>query len=482
MKSWLIPARRVLEATPEQVVATGATLGGSSYRDPIDGDTGYKRIGRGGRDVPNWTFEKARENSVAAYRLNPMATAVIDTHVAFSVGDKGVSWQATNPDVAEIVREFWDDPANILGQRQELLLRSQLILGETLLELMVAENSGVVRFSPIDPSHIQQVVCRKGNPLWPEKVVLPPFADGGEEAREFTIVQFDDDTGLRNGEAMFWAPFRTLSTDTRGMPLMAPILDWLDNYDLVLSNLVDRTALMRHLAYSVRVEGEWSDVDAYAARRGGNHVPQSGTVEFHNDTIEWKPISAQTGAMEDTVANQSVLTNISAGSGLAKTWLAEPDGANRATSLSMAEPVRRRVGTVQNVWLCQVTELVRFAVDRAVAAKRLPAMVESQDPKTGTATEIPASQSVTVQGPEITAADSQITAQVLLNLSTGLEKLVAIGALSREAAQVAAQKAWEDYVGVPFSAELGKPDAPIDDVATKVEEAEKARLRLVGRR
>lgn len=474
----------MLEATPEQVVATGATLGGSSYRDPIDGDIGYKRVGRGGRDVPYWTFEKARENSVAAYRMNPMATAVIDTHVAFAVGDKGVSWQATNTEVAEIVREFWDDPANLLGQRQELLLRSQLILGETLLELMVTEHSQVVRFNPIDPSHIQNVVCRKGNPLWPEKVILPPFVAEGDD-REFTIVQFNDQTGLREGEAMFWAPFRTLSTDTRGMPLMAPILDWLDSYDTVLSNLIDRTALMRHLAYSVTVEGDQTDVDAYVTARGGIHVPPSGTIEVHNESVKWESISAQTGAMEDTVANQSVLTNIASGAGLSKVWLAEPDGANRATSMSMAEPVRRRVGAVQNVWLCQITELVRFAVDRAVAAKRLPEKVEAKDPRTGETTEIPASQAVIVTGPEITAADSQLTAQTLLNLSTGLEKLVQIGVLSREAAQVCAQKGWEDYMGIPFSADLGKPDAPVDDIATEVDKAKKteeSRLRVVGGR
>jgi hypothetical protein len=481
MRSWLIPARRVLEATPEQIVATGASLGGSSYRDPIDGDIGFKRVGRGSREVPYWTFEKAREASVAAYRMNPMATAIIDTHVAFAVGDKGVSWQATNPEVAEVVREFWADPANLLGERQELLLRSQLILGETLLEMMVGGKSGVVRFSPIDPSHIQSVQCRSGNALWPEKVLLPPFVAEGE-AREFEIVAVNDDTGLREGEAMFWAPFRTLSTDTRGMPLMSSILDWLDNYDLVLSNLIDRTALMRHLAYSVEVDGSWEEVDAYAARRGGYHVPPSGSIEIHTADIKWNPISAQTGAMEDTVANQAVLTNIASGSGLSKTWLAEPDGANRATSLSMAEPVRRRVGSVQNVWLCQITELTRFAVDRAVAAKRLPEMVDSKDPRTDQSTQIPASQAVIVTGPEITAADSQITAQTLLNLSTGLEKLVAIGALSREAAQVAAQKAWEDFVGVPFNAELGKPDAPIDDVASEVEKATEAKLRLVGKR
>lgn len=126
MRSWLRPppAQRILEATPEQVAAVGGSLGGTWGRDPIDGDTGYRLAGRGGREVPDPTLVKSRAYSVAAYRSNPMATAVIDTHVAFAVGDSGVTWQATNDDVADVVREFWEDPANRLGHIQELFLRS----------------------------------------------------------------------------------------------------------------------------------------------------------------------------------------------------------------------------------------------------------------------------------------------------------------------------------------------------------------------
>lgn len=469
MRSWIRPPRRIVEATSDQVIATGSMLG-TFGRDPVDGDTGYRTAGRGGREVPYWTREKARAYSVTAYRSNPMATAVIDTYTAFCVGDSGVTWQATNPEVAEVVREFWDDPANRLGQIQEMSLRSQLLLGEKLYELMAGPNSGVVRFAPIDPSHIKDVQVRAGNPLWPSKVLLPPAGPEGDD-REFTLVQVDDESGLREGQAMFWAPWRTLDTDIRGMPFLSPILDWLDSYDTVLSNLIDRTALARYLVWDVTVQGGQNEVDAFVAARGGLHVPPSGSVEVHNESVTWEAKTAQTGAAEDATANLSVLTNIASGAGLAKTWLAEPDGANRATSQSMAEPVRRRVGSVQKVWLAQQTELVRFAVDRAVAAKRLPATVEARDPRTKEVTQIPASQAVIVTGPEIAAADSQITAQVLLNLSTGLEKLVQINALTPDAAAMAARKAWEDYVGVPYTAELDSPDANPDDLATAVDDA-----------
>lgn len=474
MKSWLVPARRVAEASMAQVIATGAA--GGTYGDGVDDERGWKPAGSRGREVPAWTQEKARIYSVAAYRSNPMAKAIIDTYTSFCVGDSGVSFQANNIDVRKIVDEFWNDPRNNIGGSQELGLRSQMLLGETLRELMVGEMSGVVRYSPIDPAAVEEVLCYRNNPLWPEGVVFRQ----GEQDRVLTIAGVNDSTGLREGEAFFWAPFKATETDVRSMPFMSTVLDWLDSYDQVLSNLIDRTALARYLVWDVTVEGGQTEVDAFVQARGGTHVPRSGSVEVHNQSVKWEPKSAQTGAYEDSAAAKSVLTLVAGGAGLAKTWLAEPEDANRATSLTMAEPVRRRVQGVQAQWLACQTEFVRFAVDQAVSAKRLAPKVQAVDPKTGRTWDIPAAQSVIVTGPEVAAADAQITAQVLLNLSTGLEKLQSIGALTKEAAAVAARKAWEDYMGIPYSSDLDKPDADRDKVADRIDDAEsKNKLRAV---
>jgi hypothetical protein len=106
---------------------------------------------------------------------------------------------------------------------------------------MVGPQSGVVRFAPIDPANIRTSSSPR-QPAVADQVVLP--GDGDE--RRWDLVQVNDETGLREGEAMFWAPWRTLDTDTRGMPFLTPVLDWLDSYDTVLSNLIDRTALARY--------------------------------------------------------------------------------------------------------------------------------------------------------------------------------------------------------------------------------------------
>jgi hypothetical protein len=272
------------------------------------------------------------------------------------------------------------------------------------------------------------------------------------------VIQVDDISGLRTGDVHFWAGFKTLETDTRGAPLMMPILDWLDDYDQILSNLIDRTALMRYLCWDVEIDGDQAAVDEWVANRGNRQMPRSGTMEAHTKAVQMKPVTASTGASEDVTANQAVLTTVAAGAGLSKTWLAEPDNANRATSLTMAEPVRRRVGSVQNEYIGYLTEMVRHAVDRAVAAGRIPAYVEVAGAG-GAPMWVPASETVTISGPPIAASDEQISAEVLKQVADAITSFKASGAMSPGAMETLAKVAWEGFSGTPWTPDLDLSDA-----------------------
>lgn len=477
-RHWLFPARQT-EATRREVAMSGAA--GSYAADPIDGDTGYTRVGQSRREIPAFTLERARTYSIAAYRTNPMARAIIDTYVSFAVGDSGVSILCSDPQVRQTVDAWWTDPKNRLGQLQPAMMRDWMLMGEAAYEYLVGAATGVVRWSPIDPSIITNVELDRGNALWP-KALQVRNTDSPTGHDRLPIVTVNDMTELREGQVGFFPGWRALLTDRRGFPFLGPILDDLDSYGQVMSNLIDRTALARYMVWDVTVTGGQDQVDDFVRQRGGLHIPPSGTIEVHNDGVKWDPKVADTGSFEDTNTMTSILTSVAGGAGLAKTWLAESDGANRATSLSMAEPVRRRVGGVQQEWLSNMTEMARFAVDRAVAAGRLPATVATTNVN-GDTIQIPAADTVVVTGPEIAAADAQVTAAVLLNLSQALDHMVATNVLSTDAAALAAQKAWEQFVGQPFRPDLARkiaddPTGAADDVAGEIAKTEGRLLQL----
>jgi hypothetical protein len=389
--------------------------------------------------------------------------------VAFVVGDTGITIHAQVPEVQAVIDDFWHDPRVDLYHRQEPLFREHLLYGETVLQMLVGDTTGVCRINPIDPTRVNDVELEAGNVLWPGKLKVSQ-RDGDD--LEFSIAQVDDVTGLRSGDVQFWKTFQALLSDQRGDPFLMPILDDLDNYDVVLSNLVDRTALARYMVWDVTVDGDEKQIEKFLRDRGGSHVPRSGSIEVHNKSVEWTPRFAQSGAAEDTVTSGSLMTNIAGGAGLGKTWLAEPDGANRATALTMAEPIRRRVGSVQNMWLHHLTELLRYVVDQAVIAGRLPRTVTIPTPDGQSDITMPTSRSVAVHGPEVAAADSEVTAAVLVQLAQSLTELVVAGVLPPRAAKLAAKKAWEQFVGVPYTPDLDKPDgSKADELADLIAQA-----------
>lgn len=456
--------QRQVESLSDQVAVTGAS-GYGSIGDPEL--AGFRQIGgkAGGRPVPERTLERCRAMSVAGYRANPMARAIIDTYVSFCVGDSGLAISGHDPATTAAAKKFWDNPANKFALVTELLLRDHLLLGESLIEMMVAP-SGLTNWSPIAPSRVIDIGLLRGNALWYDTVKIRGASGVDEIVKK--VINVDQYTGFRSGEVFWWPSFQALLTDHRGMPFLSPVLDELSRYDDVLSNLVDRTALARHAALDVSVEGDQTDVDNYI-KTNGRKIPPSGSSLVHNKQVEISALDLKSGSAEDTATLGAILTGTAAGAGLSKPWLAEPEDANKATSQSMAEPVRRRVGGVQNMWIGHLTEMVRFAIDQQVVAGRLPRTVTLT--VDGVDMEVPSSEAVRVTGPAIAATDVEIAAKTMHFLGKAFKELVPTGLISEPAAKRGVEVAWEKLTGLPYTPDLDAADPK--NVSKLAEELEK---------
>lgn len=447
-RSWLLGGpRRATEANDlnlQAEIVSGAYGGGTP--DPVDGDRFYRAAGVGsnqGRPVPPSTVEHARAGSISAYRTNPMGRAIIDTYVAFCVGDVGVHPESQIPAVQAVLDEFWNDPLVDLGSRQELWLRSHLLYGETLVEAIVSAIFAQVRLRPIDVTSVQGVELRDMNPMWPARVLM---ATAAGPVTPVDVIGYDDVAGMRLGTAFWRADWQSVVSDTRGLPFLTPALDWLAAYDRTLWNLVDRTALARYMVWDVTIDGDSRDIEQFTSERGGLDPPESGSVEVHNEGVKWEPKSAPSMSDEDSTTAGTILTSVAGGVGLAKPWLSEAEGSNRASSVTMAEPVRRRVASVQRMWLSFMREICRFVVDQAVATGQLPRYSSIPD-DVGGRRNVPTWRTVEVVGPEIASSDAAVNATILANVGAALMSMVPNGMLAPEAARRIARKAWEDYMG-----------------------------------
>ena len=353
-------------------------------------DVGWRRLGSAPRDLLGQQLTRAQNLSVDLYRANPIANRLIRIYTSFLAGD-GFAVEATNPEVQAIIDEAWTADRNRLDRLHPGYSRDFMLFGEAV-HPVVADKAGNTTFGYIDPTTIQTVHRNPRHNMILTKVDVR----AGFDTESLDIVHRDtdilsDDAGLLAGEVFFW-PHDRIGASTRGTPFMLPILDWLDAYDQVLWEHVERIKALRAFFWDVEVDGGPKEIEK-AKRLWGLTPPKSGSVRFRTPAFRVTAESPQLGTGEDVKSLTFLLRTISAGGGVAPHWLSEPEDANRSTAERMDIPVIRGLGDIQSEWKANIEDAVKFVVDRKVAAglvaRTLPEQRKNDD---GTFTEQPNSE------------------------------------------------------------------------------------------
>ncbi len=395
---------------------------------PIDADEHlYRSMHERVRDLTALKQEEAINVCFKLYERDPIGHRLTELNRDFVIGD-GISWSARNPDVEAIVADFWGDSVNDLDQRTNDFALELGLYGELIPEAFVGKTSGVVQLGYVDPGDVKRVAYLDDgdgvrNPLVLDTVWIKQKGFGAK-GRELQIIR-DRGTGRLEGDVFFFR-VNGVSNSTRGRPDLMHIADWLDGYDQLLWEMLERARLARSFIWDVTVKGD--DATLQAQKKANAGVPKSGSVRFHNESVEWKVVAPQMGSYETAREAQLMLEHISAGAGVAKTWLSAADDVNRATAVEMNSPVVRRLQRRQRYFLGCLRTMIRFALEQASESTRLstnedgmvpvfdddgdPAMSAEDEPKLAKPWEI-----VQLHAPEISPRDTVQGATVLTQLA-----------------------------------------------------------------
>jgi hypothetical protein len=423
---------------------------------PIDPDDNlYRTAGGGLRDLQGATLRRAQDLSIDLYRRNPLANRIIKIYTTFMAGD-GFTISCDNPDVQQTADDFWYAERNEMDLNHRRFARDWLLYGEGI-HPVATDDTGNTTVGFIDPQRVDKITTSELNQLILEQVVLRR-GNGDEEALDIIHRQTDpalDDLGLLTGETFAWLHDR-IGAATRGTPFLLPILDWLDAYDQTLWELLERIKAVRAFFWDVGVVGGETEVEA-AKRVWGTTAPRSGSVRFRTDAMEINATQPNIGAHEDVAAATYILRMIATGAGLAPHWLGDPEDANRSTAEQMDIPVLRSLQDTQAIWKAQTEELVRFAVDRKVAAGMLPAVVPVHDEQGNpTGERAPAGELVEVVTPQLTDDEIEAAATSLAAVAGAFTQLDMLDVIDREAMRVVVRRLLPS-LGVPAD-ELPDPD------------------------
>jgi len=113
---------------------------------PLTGDTN--------RDLTPLTQARMQKIAAFMWERNPLANRLIELVTAYLLGE-GVKLTCKNEDGQALLRKFWRDPINKLGQKLAAMVRECELYGEQCYPVFVNEQTGFVRLGYLDPSLIE---------------------------------------------------------------------------------------------------------------------------------------------------------------------------------------------------------------------------------------------------------------------------------------------------------------------------------------
>jgi hypothetical protein len=183
-------------------------------------------------------------------------------------------------------------------------------------------------------------------------------------------MEYDEEGAVTyEGDVFFYSVNRPVGA-TRGTPDSLALADWIDAYDQLLFNTIDRSALMNSFVWDVTLQGADNEqVTQWVERHG--EAPRPGTVRVHNDAETWNAVTPVLGAAEQETVARMVKNMVLGGAGLPEAWFADGDSANRATVAEQGAPTYRMLTARQRLVRHMMEDLVRFVLKNAQDAGRL---------------------------------------------------------------------------------------------------------------
>lgn len=362
------PIREAAMAAADPDDDLTASQGGSAYFTPITKD---KR-----RDLAPYDHDRMVQIAAHLMSRNPLAKKIVNARVNYVLGE-GATVSAVNEQVQAVIDRFWKDGFNRVQRRQPSWLRSLRGYGELCLTATTNPVNGRVRLGYVAPDAIKDVEHTPGNPHDTTKVTLKQRTDAGDaisfEPARLVEDPNDEAYGRMRGNCLLFAANR-LPDQARGTSDLFAIADYIDAYESVTWDLVDRAGLINSLLWHVILEGytpeqvqDWWDKNA-----PGGKPPRAATVVATNEKVSWNALTPDFAGADAAAWADLILAIIATGADLPKMWLNAQDDPNRASAESLAGPSFKSLSEVQNEWRDVITDVVQFVIDQAVLTGALP--------------------------------------------------------------------------------------------------------------
>lgn len=310
------------------------------------------------------------EQSLEAWRLNPLARRLIELTTQYVVGS-GVSLRCKHAPTARFLESFWNHPLNRMAVRI-CEWCDELARSGNLFVLLSTDAAGMSYVRALPASEIAEIQHRP-NDVDQETAVLPRATLDQPQPQPWPVYDAESDAPGPEGGfpavALHYAVNRPAGA-LWGEPDLAPLLRWLSRY---ANWLEDRARLNRFrtaFLYVVRARFT-SESERLARQQKLNAAPPSpGSILVTDESESWEVIHPRLESDEANTDGLALKKMIAAGAGLPLHFLAEPESATRTTAEAAGGPTYRRFEQRQAYFLWLLADVLRAVVNRRALAER----------------------------------------------------------------------------------------------------------------
>jgi hypothetical protein len=341
------------------------------------------------------TYLELHNQCYEAYNANPLAFAVIEITTSFVMG-KGVTIAARDPQVQQVLLDFWHDPENHMETRVYSLCTELALYGEQFIRFFVNPYDGRVTIRQIDPSLIDQIETDPDDierplrfhrrPIGPTMTLAgdadnasptsatraAPQPQPRSQARPSDAEASTSGQWFTAGEEVLQFTINKVSSARRGKSDLATLLPWLRRYKDWLTDRVRINKYKGAFLWDVQLLG--ADRKTIERKKMEySYPPEPGSVIIHNEAETWSAVKPEINASEAAEDGRAIKLMIAIGAQIPEHYLADGSNGNRATASEMGLPTLLKFQRRQYVMRAMLRAILDRVLQEADRAGRLAA-------------------------------------------------------------------------------------------------------------
>jgi len=356
----------------EAVARAKAALPVTANYDPKG--EGYRRLtatGEAERDLYGVTQDRMFEIAYYMWDHSAMVKGMASIDKAFLFGEP-VTVTSDDEMVQEVIDAFWNDPVNQMDLRLPSRMLWLSLLGEQLWESRVNPSNGHVRLNYIDPANIKEVYVNRLYLSEPVRIEL--MGRAGAKGKVMEIIRDDRSNrsktyGRLVGDCFFFA-LNKPENATRGRSDFLTLFDWIDGLERYGFNYLERAEYLLNFIWDVMLKG--MNADQIREWQRDNPPPQPGAVRAHNENVTWSAVTPDLKAGDARGGYDMGKSFIMGAARRPESWFGGGGKAYQTEAEQFGQVPIKDLSERQLLIKSIIEFQVRFALDQAVIAKRLP--------------------------------------------------------------------------------------------------------------